>query len=168
MRPNAPPDKQRTVPDPNVGIRWGKMSQFRFSAQSPELGTTGEVPGAPLPFVRNSTKHKFETRIETIPAPNFTQFRKFNPIFEHIFFGADGSIEHSRGSQELNGEVYEYQVDLGEEAQQEIVGFTSYPDGSVVERFKTILVKRLLDVAITKRPSSPTPGGLGRAEGERE
>lgn len=167
MRPNTPPDKTRTPPVIDVGIRWGKMSQFRFSGQSPDTGTTGDVPEAPPPFVKNSTRHKFETRIEVIPRPNFTQFRKYNPIFERIFIGA-GNSAHSSGPQEVDGEVDSYQVNLGEEAQQEIAGFTAYPDGHVVERYRTVLVKRLLEVQITKTPLSPGIGGPGHTDGARE
>jgi hypothetical protein len=167
MRANTPPSKQRLPAEPDIGLRWGKQSQFTFSAQTPP-DNAEQGPTQPLPFVRLATKHKYETRIETIPTPNWIQKRIYKPSREDHFMLTQGGVESSSGRDEIDGEDYEYQIDLGEEAQQEIAGFTAYPDGSVVERYKTILVHRRLSVGIDKTPSSPLPQGLGETEGEHQ
>lgn len=163
MRPNLPPQKSVVEAAPEVGIHWGKQSTFRFSASNPEHDSNSQTP--PLPFVRNSTKHVFETRVETIQTPNWKQFRIFHPQHEGYLTRSGGQVEHSNEEVEVDGELTDYQIDLGEEAQQEIAGFTSYADGRVEERYKTVLVHRYLSVGINKTPGAPNPGSLGHTEG---
>jgi hypothetical protein len=164
MRANTPPAKTpKRPPDPDVGARWGRASTFIFSGANPE--PTVERPVPPAPFVRNSTKHKYETRVESIPSPAFTQFGLYNPSFEDYFTKTQGGTLSTQGRFEADGEIISYECDLGIEAQQEIAGFTAYPDGSVVERYKTINVHRILSITLNKTPPSPLPGGLGHTEG---
>lgn len=125
-----------TPADPDIGARWGKLSQFQFSSTNPaEDPGNGNNTGRPTAH-RRSTEYRFETRIESFNEVKREYYRTLT------FEDTDGIFNWNPPTPRT------IWVDMGDETRQEIVGFTAYADGSVVERFKDVEVNRILVMAM--------------------
>lgn len=166
MSPNDTPDRTvlpANVPDPDVGIRWGRQSAFVLANQNTDADTAAQGQQTPPPvYVKNSPIHKDGgNRLEGFSAVKVEYHNYSFPAYEWIASDPPQPAFNGNAEAELPFTVW---LSLGKENQQEIAGFTAFPDGSVKERYKQVIVDRYLELDCSG--FFPNDVGVSRIDGE--
>ena len=147
-RPNVPPSTEPTPEPPEPGITWSKEAKFKYSTLEVDPLPKGGKTGFSL---KGSDEHRYETRVEELPAATMYVTEDYKYTFRDHFPAIPVEF------QILEETWREAWFFLGSETQKEIIGYTSNGVGGIVERFKEREVEYWLHLTFKK----PTPNLQG-------
>lgn len=129
-KPNVPRDDTPVPEDNEPGVTWATTAKFKYSTLEVDPLPAGVGFGGSA-TVTHAPQIRFETRVESFPSASMWITEDYKYRFHTNGFGVDDVDEMHIG--EVWSEAWYF---LGEEDQNEIVGFTFTRYG-VTERYRT-------------------------------